>query len=211
MSARPIEERLCDILGVHAPLQLPPRDPVAQRVPAAVLVPLKLAPEPRIVLTVRSRFLREHAGEVCFPGGKPSAGDADLWATAVREAREEIALDPRHLRCLGALTPMPTATSRFRLHPFVARVSADHEPFRLSAEVSEVLELPLSGFADGRFRFRVFPFEWAGVQVHTPCFELDGAHRLIGASAYVFVELLLVVGHVFGLSLPVPELGTRPF
>ncbi len=72
------------------------------------------------VLTRRSARLRHHAHEVAFPGGRREAGDADLWATALREAQEEVGIDPSTIRRIGELDSFVTVGSRTLVTPFVA-------------------------------------------------------------------------------------------
>src|SRR4249919_1018297 len=78
-------------------------------VDAAVLLPLYGWPEhPGLILTERRADLRSHAGEISFPGGRQDEGDADPAATALREAEEEIGLDPAVVELVGALPPTAT-------------------------------------------------------------------------------------------------------
>src|ERR1700741_1580249 len=95
---------------------------------AAVLLALFGWPEaPGLIFTERRADLRRHAGEISFPGGRQDAGDADLAATALREAEEEIALDPSAVTMVGPLTPVPTFVTGYRVHPFVGIVAAPLE------------------------------------------------------------------------------------
>ena len=73
-----------------------------------------------MVLTRRSPRLRHHAHEVAFPGGRRESGDADLWTTAVREAQEEVGIDPSTIRRIGELDSFVTVGSRTLVTPFVA-------------------------------------------------------------------------------------------
>lgn len=90
---------------------------------AAVLVPIVLAPEPYVLLTRRSALLRSHPGQVSFPGGRPERGDADAVATALREACEEIGLDPMLAEVMGRLPDYDTVSSQFTIVPIVALLS----------------------------------------------------------------------------------------
>ncbi len=79
-----------------------------------------------MILTRRSAGLRHHAHEVAFPGGRHEPGDADLWTTAVREAQEEVGIDPSTIRRIGELDSFVTVGSRTLVTPFVA--VTDHRP-----------------------------------------------------------------------------------
>src|SRR3954470_16238916 len=95
---------------------------------AAVLLALYGWPEePGLIFTERRADLRRHAGEISFPGGRQDPGDADLAATALREADEEIALAPAAVTLAGALTPVSTFVTGYRVHPFVGTVAAPRE------------------------------------------------------------------------------------
>lgn len=90
---------------------------------AAVLVPIVLAPAPFVLLTRRSALLRSHPGQVSFPGGRPEPDDPDAVATALREACEEIGLDPMLAEVMGRLPDYDTVSSQFTIVPIVALLS----------------------------------------------------------------------------------------
>lgn len=111
--------------------------------PASVLVPLVRRPAGlHVLLTLRTAHLRDHAGQVSFPGGRVEAHDADAAATALREAEEEVGLPPSHVEVIGHL-PAYTTVTNFVVTPVVALVEP---PARLALdafEVAEAFEVPL--------------------------------------------------------------------
>jgi 8-oxo-dGTP pyrophosphatase MutT (NUDIX family) len=121
--------------------------------PAAVLVLIApdAAGDARVVLIRRTSYDGHHSGEVSFPGGAAEEGDADLVATALREAGEEIGLEPDSigLRVLGELEPFWIPVSNFRVTPIVA-VAGRLPPWtRDEREVERVIEAPLASFLPG--------------------------------------------------------------
>src|SRR5215213_1386457 len=88
---------------------------------AAVLVALHGDPL-TAVFTERRADLRRHAGEISFPGGRQDEPDEDLRITALREAEEEIGLPPSEVELVGALPPVGTFVTGYRIHPFVGRI-----------------------------------------------------------------------------------------
>ncbi len=111
--------------------------------PAAVLVPIIERDEPTILLTQRTAHLRDHAGQIAFPGGKIDAGDASPLAAALREASEEIGLDESRIAPIGYLDLYMTRFG-YRIVPVVARVRPDFTLLLNPAEVDDAFEVPLS-------------------------------------------------------------------
>jgi 8-oxo-dGTP pyrophosphatase MutT (NUDIX family) len=110
--------------------------------PAAVLIPIVTRPEQLSVLLTRRHREISHAGHICFPGGRRDPGDADIEETALREAQEEVGLDPARVRILGRLGDYVTQ-SGYRIGPVVGLVAPPLELAAREGEVEEILELPL--------------------------------------------------------------------
>jgi 8-oxo-dGTP pyrophosphatase MutT (NUDIX family) len=119
---------------------------VAGSVAAAVLAALyERDGELHAVFTKRRSDLRLHAGQISFPGGRSEPGDADLIQTALREAHEEIGLDPAAVNLLGALPPTATVVTDIAIYPVVGLIPAPTQPWKIATgEVEAVIETPLA-------------------------------------------------------------------
>ena len=157
------------------------------RTEAAVLVPLFLADGAlHVVLTRRRDDLRRHAGEVSFPGGRRDPGDADLCATALREAHEEIGLPAAAVEVVGALQPTPTIATDYAVYPFVGLIEPGFAWRPSADEVAEVLELPLTALRAGADRQRMLR---RGIGFRTDV-HVVGETLVWGATARMLVDLL---------------------
>jgi 8-oxo-dGTP pyrophosphatase MutT (NUDIX family) len=158
------------------------------RTDSAVLVPLfeDAAGELHAVFTQRRDDLRRHAGEISFPGGRRD-GEEPLIRTALREAQEEIGLDPDAVEIAGALEPTPTFVTSYAIYPFVGVIAAPEAAWALSrTEVAEVLELPISALRAGAGEQRLVR---KGIPFRTPTYEV-GPHLIWGATARIVGDLL---------------------
>lgn len=164
----PVEARLRDALsrpaGPSSDFDLNPgvrTTSAAPLRPAAVLVPVWLRPDgARLILTKRSSRLKHHPGQIAFPGGKVDAADAGPMAAALREAQEEIGLDPAKVTVIGALPEHETVTG-FAMTPFVGLISGSFDPTPEAGEVEEVFTVPLSHVLD-RKQFSIQRRRWMG-------------------------------------------------
>jgi 8-oxo-dGTP pyrophosphatase MutT (NUDIX family) len=120
----------------------------ARRIPAAVLVPLvEHAAGLTVLLTQRAETLKDHAGQISFPGGRIEPGDKDAWHAALREAYEEIGLLPDFVEFAGYLPDHHVITG-FRVTPVVGFVNPDYQLRIAEAEVHDVFEVPLDFILD---------------------------------------------------------------
>jgi 8-oxo-dGTP pyrophosphatase MutT (NUDIX family) len=179
------------------PLLLSPEDAAALDAPgtkdAAVLVPLYLdSGALHAVFTKRRDDLKRHAGEISFPGGRQDFPDEDLRATALRETEEEIGLSPTEVELVGALEPVGTFVTNYKIHPFVGVVKPGHAWTPQPTEVEEVLELSLPDLVSGFEARRLLK---KGVPIKTPTYTV-GRHFVWGATARIVEYLLGRLGPV---------------
>ena len=140
---------------------------------------------------MRSHALPTHPGQVSLPGGAVEEGET-LDAAALREAHEEIALDPREVRVVAPLTPLHIPVSGFALHPIVG--VSDRRPALRAAdgEVARILEVPVADLANPALVRRLTDVR-DGREYQVPAFAVAG-ERVWGATAMVLAELLWVIG-----------------
>ena len=173
-------------------------DAVTADRPAAVLVLVvpSSSGSAAVILTERATYDGIHSGEVSFPGGKVEPDDTDLERTALREATEEIGLDPAAARVelLGRLDTLRIPVSRFSLTPIVALARRRPVLRRSESEVARIIEAPLAAFLPGapieivEQMVRDWPLRYGG-------YRLDGLH-VWGATARILGQLGAVVAEL---------------
>jgi len=147
-----------------------------------------------VALTVRGSGLRNHTGQVSLPGGRVDEGET-FEAAALREASEEIGIDPITIELLGRLTPIHIPVSGFVLHPIVGFTPMRPAFQRAEWEVARIIEAPVSLLADPavakrEIRTRVVAGQSGDVDV--PYFDIDG-EKVWGATAMVLAEFCAIL------------------
>ena len=181
----------------HLALAPRPRRPLQHdtnrlRRAAGLLLLYPIDHAPHLLLTKRAGSLARHGGQISLPGGEVEPAET-LEQAALREAHEEVGVDPVRVRVLGALTPLQIPVSGFLLHPFVGVI--DERPaFHLADdEVAGLMEVSVDALLDrGRLGRR-----WQtrdGIDIDVPYFDLDGG-KVWGATAMIVSEFLHLVGY----------------
>jgi 8-oxo-dGTP pyrophosphatase MutT (NUDIX family) len=178
------ERRLTlDPIGEHEPVEIDD-----QEYDAAVLAPIvDRDGEDHLLFTRRADHLGEHPGQMSFPGGGAEPEDATILETALREANEEIGLEPDEAEVVGQLDDIRTVTE-YAVTPFVAHVP-DREYDPDDREVAEVVVLPVAGLTDHanhEHERRDHP-HYGDIVIHY--FHVDG-HTVWGATGRILVQLL---------------------
>jgi 8-oxo-dGTP pyrophosphatase MutT (NUDIX family) len=157
---------------------------------AGVLVPLFVR-DARLwlLLTRRTESVEHHRGQISFPGGGEEEGDEDLYAAALREAEEELAIATDDVIFLGPLSPIVTVTN-FYVEPFVAAVPQPYQWRPAEAEIAEVIEAPLATLMDPA----ILEQKPMPGREGTILFYHFGSHVIWGATAKILSELLAALG-----------------
>jgi 8-oxo-dGTP pyrophosphatase MutT (NUDIX family) len=163
------------------------REAPAELLRSAVLVAIAPGKEgPSLLLIERTDF-GPHGGQIAFPGGKMEDGDSGPVATALREAQEEIGLDPASVEILGLLSPLSISVSRFQVQPVVGLVSEPPLMRPNPDEVAAIHELPIAMLMDPRSRTER-EILVRGESLLAPCY-LFGEILVWGATAMIMAEL----------------------
>jgi 8-oxo-dGTP pyrophosphatase MutT (NUDIX family) len=164
-----------------------------ERLPAAVLLLIVYRDgEPNLVFTKKTETVPHHKGQFAFPGGLVGAGDASRVETALREAQEEVGLDPAAVEVLGVMDDAPTATTGFVITPVVGLCAAVPVLAPDGREIERVLEVPLRLLVEPG----VFREEWweREGRPHQVLFYTVGEDVIWGATARILKEFLELLG-----------------
>lgn len=142
----------------------------------------------------RTQYDGVHSGQIAFPGGKKEP-DESLQQTALREAAEEVGVNPADVELLGQLTELYIPPSNFLVHPFVGAISYRPAFFPQPAEVAEVVEIKIDDLADVRLRGEKQITRSNGTAVQTPFYDVQGK-TVWGATAMIISEFMEVVNAV---------------
>lgn len=198
---RTLRVKLAETLpGIEAQMRFAPAPPRAgwkaghlpddARIAAALLLLYPGDDGPAIPLTVRASGLARHAGQISLPGGAADPGET-LAETALREASEEIGVDPETIIVLGELTPVHVLVSGFTLHPIVGVTHERPAFIAAPGEVDQILEVSLEHLRDAS-RIRRGTRIREGVAIEFPYFDILG-HQVWGATAMVLGEFVCLI------------------
>jgi 8-oxo-dGTP pyrophosphatase MutT (NUDIX family) len=198
MIAKRLQAAAAHICPPHAPRSEYPQELLSRQGEApraaAVLIPLQeIDQEWHVVFTRRTNSLPDHSGQVAFPGGRMDPEDETPEATALREAREEIGLDPASVRVLGRIDSFITITN-FCVTPVVGVIPWPVEFRPAQEEVSRVFTMPLAWLADKEnveITERVLPEPFSPIPVIY--FKKYDGEVLWGVSAQITLNLLEIL------------------
>lgn len=166
------------------------QSPAGSRTAAGLLLLYPREHDIAVPLTVRASHLPRHAGQISLPGGAADPGET-LAETALREASEEIGVDPAAVRILGELTPVHVVVSGFTLHPIVGVTDTAPAFIAAPGEVQEILEVSLHDLRDASRIGRGTRVR-EGVAMEYPYFDLMG-HQVWGATAMILGEFICLL------------------
>ena len=168
-------------------IRLPEYQAPVAKVDAAVLMALTREDVPRLILTRRAQHMNSHAGEVAFPGGKCDSSDASIIATALREAHEEIALEPSRVQIVGELGVF-TSRIGMKVKPIIGLL--DEMPMLQANpdEIESIFTVPLDVFLNQKPSYD-HKVKYMGVNIAVPSFKHEG-YVIWGLTGYMIVEFM---------------------
>jgi 8-oxo-dGTP pyrophosphatase MutT (NUDIX family) len=168
-------------------VRLPEYQAPVAKVDAAVLMALTREDVPRLILTRRAQHMNSHAGEVAFPGGKCDSSDASIIATALREAHEEIALEPSRVQVIGELGVF-TSRIGMKVRPIIGLL--DEMPMLQANpdEIESIFTVPLDVFLNQKPTYD-HKVKYMGINIPVPSFNHEG-YVIWGLTGYMIVEFM---------------------
>ena len=163
-----------------------------------LLFPSGVHADVRLVLILRPMYDGVHSGQIALPGGRYENADGDLVATALREAREEIGIDPGSVRIIGRLTDLYIPPSNYIVAPFVGFVTDEPSFNPDREEVDEIIVIQLKDLIEeGSLKMKEFTVS-NGMKITAPCYDVDG-HLIWGATAMILSEFREIVTRRSGI------------
>lgn len=157
---------------------------------AAVLMPITRCETPELVLTLRAQGLSTHGGEVAFPGGRRDPTDRDLIFTALREAQEEVGLEPKLVQVAGPLSPL-VSRHGIKVTPYVGLVPSQTNYQANAGEIASIFTVPLEYFAADP-RHTTHRIDYLGRSWFVPSYTYAD-YKIWGLTAVMVVELVNIV------------------
>ena len=167
---------------------------------AGVLIPvLEDNSRLHVLFTKRTQQVRDHKGQVSFPGGSIDDDDVSLEATALRETHEEIGLKDEDIEILGRIDDAHTKVSNFVIHPYVGFIQYPYEFILSKAEVERILTIPLSIFHPDNPGYHLNTIEYQGIMHDGPAYKFLN-DIVWGATARIMKNFMEIMGNK--LTLP---------
>ena len=168
-------------------LQRLPNDSAQHKADAAVLMAMTREDIPRLILTQRAAHLKSHAGEVAFPGGKRDKTDSTLIYTALREAQEEIALNPQDVEVVGELGIF-TSRVGIKVKPIIGLLDDIPHLTPSPDEIDSIFTVPLEVFLQQKPNYQ-HKIKYMGLSIPVPSFNHEG-YVIWGLTGFMIVEFM---------------------
>ncbi|HNP02247.1 MAG TPA: CoA pyrophosphatase [Agitococcus sp.] len=168
-------------------LQRLPNDSAQHKADAAVLMAMTREDIPRFILTQRAAHLKSHAGEVAFPGGKRDKTDSSLIYTALREAQEEIDLNPQDVEVVGELGIF-TSRVGIKVKPIIGLLEDIPHLTPSPDEIDSIFTVPLEVFLQQKPNYQ-HKIKYMGLSIPVPSFNHEG-YVIWGLTGFMIVEFM---------------------